>query len=583
MQTTAPVAGEAIRRDCPARQKTDPDPRDVAARVAAAITSGATAPNVVTPCACIQALNNRRLDMPHTATMPTRNAVRQKPTLMQFCEAALMLNQQPLRFDNRPYLDGIYRATDGNVVIRAGRQVEKSSYITFRIAYELVRQRGAKILLVCPRESQTVHLIRDRFLPLVAGSPILKRALGITSTWRPNVHTLNFPNGSQLFARSAFRSADAVRGISADVLFIDEFQDVAAGYLAVLKETLSHAKQPRTIATGTSKAITNHLEDVFAASSACAWAAACAGCGRDVMPDETSIGPEGYWCPACHSPIDWQTGRWVAQNPHSQWGHGFWIPQTISPWIRIRDLHEKFREYDHDRFRNEVLGVPTQRGALVLTRGELEACCGARGMARSVNDLPQAARRGVLLGVDWGSGLGDKAAVVIASEDPATQMLRVWHWAIVSGTSRDVVEAVQHLCGIFSVAIVCVDARGGGAHQNRALSTRLGDNRPRIVGMLYGDDDTRIANDGGIEKRSISKTKWIGGLVTRVREKLVEFPQSTDCQEAFSHVLSQYIEYDEENRLVKYRAADGRCDDLLHPLVYVHAARELTTSVYDVE
>jgi len=44
-----------------------------------------------------------------------------------------------------------------------------------------------------------------------------------------------------VFVRAAYHSADAARGISADLLLVDEFQDIAAGDLPVLQETLSHS------------------------------------------------------------------------------------------------------------------------------------------------------------------------------------------------------------------------------------------------------------------------------------------------------------------------------------------------------
>ena len=73
-------------------------------------------------------------------------------------------------------------------------------------------------------------------------------------------------------------SADAARGISADLLLVDEFQDIAAGDLPVLQETLSHSTDGRTILTGTPKSIDNHLSAVFHQSTANEWTMTCEGC-----------------------------------------------------------------------------------------------------------------------------------------------------------------------------------------------------------------------------------------------------------------------------------------------------------------
>lgn len=498
------------------------------------------------------------------------------PRLRLFCETALTLEGTPVRFPERPYLDGILSATERNLVIRAGRQVEKSTYITFRISHELMRP-GTRVLLVCPRDVQAKQLMESRFFPLLQASPLLQRSLGMPRG-RLNRHQIRFPNGSQLHVRSAFTSADGVRGVSADLLICDEYQDVAAGFLPVLKETLAHSTRPVTILTGTPKEVTNHLEDAFARSNAKVWMVRCDACGTEVLPDERAIGPDFYCCSGCQQPIDWRRGQWVATNPHSTWGEGFWLPQIIAPWVTPRSYHEKAVEYDHDQLLNEVFGLPTMHGTLAITRAELEACCSARPMAASRNDLPADTGRRLVLGIDWGSGLAGQAAVVVASQCLRTNRLKVWHWAMLGATDRPVLDQAVELCGRFGVSEVYADARGGGAHQNRALLSRLGrDGGLIITGIEYAAGDGFISQDGMLRKWGIDKTKWIGGLCTRIREKLIEFPVSHDCQIGFGHIGSEQVIYDEEQRTSKYRVADGRPDDLLHPLVYVLAGISLTT------
>ena len=514
--------------------------------------------------------------MPRTAT-PRYSDVAgpDSPRLRLFCETALTLDGSPVRFPGRPYIDGIFAATNRNLVIRAGRQVEKSSYITFRMSYELIRP-GTRVLLVCPRELQTNHLMKSRFIPLLESSPLLGQSLGMPRG-RLNPRDIRFRNGSQLYARSAFNSADGVRGVSADLLICDEYQDVAAGFLPVLKETLAHSMRPVTILTGTPKEVTNHLEDAFALSTARVWMARCEACGTEVLPDERSIGPDFYCCSGCQQPIDWRRGQWVATNPQSTWGDGFWLPQIIAPWVTPRRFHEKASEYDKDQLLNEVFGLSTTQGTLAITRAELEACCSARPMAASSTDLPADARRAILLGIDWGSGLAGQAAVVVASQCFRTNRLKVWHWGLLSTNDRPIIDEVVALCGRFGVSRVFADARGGGAHQNRALWSRLGsEHGVTIMGIEYAASDGLVKQDGTLRLWGIDKTKWIGGLCTRIREKLIEFPASEECQIGFGHVGSEQAVFDEELRTSTFRATDGRPDDLLHPLVYVVAGNTLT-------
>lgn len=502
------------------------------------------------------------------------------PRLRRFCEQTLRLNNEPVRFEDRPFIDGIFGVLDKNIVIRAGRQVEKSTYISFRIGYELARP-NTKVLLVCPRDTQAMMLIQSRFMPLLEQSPLLQNMLG-TSKRRRNPRMMRFDNGSQLFVGSAFNSADSVRGVSADLLICDEYQDIAAGFLPVLKETLAHSSRPITILTGTSKEVTNHLEDAFARSTACAWTVRCGGCGTDVVPDQKCIGPDHYRCPRCETPVDWLRGRWVATNPHSTWGEGFWLPQLITPVGTPRKFFEKAGEYDRDRLLNEVFGLPTMHGTLAITRAELEACCSARPMAGSANDVPADARRSLVMGIDWGSGLGSEAAIVIASLCQRSQRLVVWRWELLGGRDRNVLDDVVQMCNRFGVAKIFADARGGGAHRNRELWIRLGSGpRPPIMGIEYGDSDGQVRHDGMLTMQVIDKTKWIAGLNARIREKRMEFPVSADCQLGFTHCGSEQVEYDEEKRTSRYRAADGRPDDLLHPLVYVDMGVRFVSGIDD--
>ena len=190
---------------------------------------------------------------------------------MNFARRLVYLNKKLIDFSGRPYLPAIYASTARNIVLRASRQVEKSTFLVLTILYLSVTYPGIQILYICPRLEQARLFARTRLIPILANSPILSRILTGDRPGRLPVMNLQFVNDSALFVRAAYHSADAVRGISADVLLVDECQDVAAGDLPVLKETLSHAEAGRTILCGTPKLIDNHLEAMFSQSTANEW------------------------------------------------------------------------------------------------------------------------------------------------------------------------------------------------------------------------------------------------------------------------------------------------------------------------
>ena len=100
-----------------------------------------------------------------------------------------------------------------------------------------------------------------------------------------------FANGSEVYIRAAFHSADAVRGIDGDLLLVDEFQDIASGDLPVLEETLSHSPLRRVLLTGTPKSIDNHLENAFRQSTGYEFQVPCSNCEYAVILDDHCLGP----------------------------------------------------------------------------------------------------------------------------------------------------------------------------------------------------------------------------------------------------------------------------------------------------
>nr|MBC8867949.1 phage terminase large subunit family protein [Planctomycetota bacterium] len=204
---------------------------------------------------------------------------------LKFCENFVYLQRQPICFDGRPYLPEIYAATDRNLVLRCSRQTEKSTFLVNTILYEACQNPGIQMLFVCPRMEQARVFSHSRLLPSLEESPIIRRALLGRGERRPQVMNMQFANGSTLFVRAAFHSADSCRGLSAGLLLVDEFQDMAAGDLPVLQETLSHAENGRAILTGTPKSIDNHLEAMFLQSTVNERTTGCGDCGKGAVVD----------------------------------------------------------------------------------------------------------------------------------------------------------------------------------------------------------------------------------------------------------------------------------------------------------
>src|SRR5580658_5440284 len=170
-----------------------------------------------------------------------------------FTRAFVNLRGRPISFDARPYLRPIDESEASRLVIRASRQVEKSTLLVNSITYLAVRYPEIHIICVFPREEQARVFSHSRLLTTIEGSPVIRRNLLGSKGRKPQVMNLHFANGSKVYLRAAYHSADSVRGLDGDVLFVDEFQDIAAGALPILQEALSHSQHRKLILTGTPK------------------------------------------------------------------------------------------------------------------------------------------------------------------------------------------------------------------------------------------------------------------------------------------------------------------------------------------
>jgi hypothetical protein len=486
---------------------------------------------------------------------------------LEFCQQFVVLNRKPISFEGRPYLPAIYAARRRNLVLRCSRQTEKSTLLVNTILFEACTNPGIQMLFVCPRTEQAQTFSKLRLLPAVEKSPLIRRRLLGRNPRRPPVMNLRFANDSTLSLRAAYHSGDACRGLSADLLLVDEFQDIAEGDLPVLQETLSHSENRRTILTGTPKSIDNHLESMFRLSTANEWTVACAACSRNVIFDEHCLGPQGIICPECGGDVDPRRGRWIPRNMQSTWGDGFWICHPMVPWLNYDDILESRHSYDLAKFKNEVLGLPTTAGEHVVTRAELEACCGDRPMANSLDDIPPQARRKLIVGIDWGGGERSRTVVALGYMEDDFRF-RICRFERLAATEEpdSILEAVVRFCTSFRVELVAADGGGNGHVYNRMLVQRL---RLRgLYAILYSTSDHAPRQEGVLLKLTVNRSAWIGAVFSRIKKQQMIFPCLAESGSFLDEFAAEIAVYDDNSRTVRYSHPETQQDDALHATTY---------------
>ena len=486
---------------------------------------------------------------------------------LEFCERLVYLDGRPISFADRAYLQALYAVDRGNLVVRASRQVEKSTFLANTTIHAAFCNPNAKILLVLPRREQAGVFSRDRLLPAIQNSPILRRVL-LGRGSKVQVNDLRFSNGATLKIRAAYRNADSCRGITANLLLVDEFQDISAGHLPVLQETLSHATNGRTILTGTPKSIENHLEAAFNLSTANQWLIPCRRCEQDVTIEVRCLGPTGLICPKCNGGLSSSDGRWVAGNPTSTWGQGFAISHPMVPWISYADILEKLQGYDPIAFLNEVLGLPTSFGELVVTRAELEECCTGAAMIRPADSGSRWRNQTLYAGLDWGGGVRSRTVLTIGymNDDYIYTVIYMEAFQAREDPQR-ILNEVAERCNAFGVVGIAADGAGTGTVFNRQLYPKI-----HVPGgffaIVYSTVNHPPQSDGVLTRWTVDRTGAIGALFTRVKTKKIVFPPKQDMNAFLNEFSCVTAVFDDIQRRTKFIHPETQADDALHSANY---------------
>lgn len=485
-----------------------------------------------------------------------------------FCTTHVFLRGKPISFDGRAYLDAIYGSQARHTVLRTSRQVEKTTLLANRIVYDVVRHPGRRVLFVCPRREQAQLFSNSRLLPTIEGSPLIRRYLLGGARCRIQVMNMTFANGSEVHIRAAYQSADSSRGVSVDELFLDEFQDLAPGCLPVLQETMSHSELKRVWIAGTPKLIDNHLEQVFALSTGNEWKVPCEKCQSEFVLNERVIALEGLTCPQCKSALDSRAGHWVPRNPGTKWGEGFSINHLMIPWMSIEEVLERQMTYDPAQFKNECLGLPTALGEHVITREELLACCTNRPMAKSWSDVKKVANIIMVAGVDWGGGSHSRTVITVGypAEDGKFHICFLQHLHAHEEPNK-VLEMVASICRQFRVSFVAADGGGNGHVYNRLLAGKL-HGFADIFSIHYSSAESEPVPDGVLWKWTVNRSRAIGSVFARFKEKLNLLPRVQDCESFLDEFTCVVAEYDDYKRNIKFRHPETQFDDALHATTY---------------
>jgi len=523
-----------------------------------------------------------------------------------FVEKLIHLAGHPFSFEGRDYLRPIYDGNDKNILLKTARQVEKTTFLGNNLIISSVVQPHNKSLYVSPSHMQTRQFSNEKLKPAIEGSPMIAKYFQ-NSFVSTQVFEKGFTNGAYIFLRSAFRSADRTRGISAKDLFLDEIQDMIGSEIPVIVECTSHFPDAQIMMAGTPKSYDNPIEFHWQQTTQNEWMVPCTNHAPVYWNflDETNIAPTSFYlegqlppgpvCKKCQKPIDVSKGRWMSFSKGKQI-KGYRIPQLMVPWIVstmeqwIRLLHKR-DTYPTGQFYNEALGLSYDNASKPVTRDELVACCNAEyklyNDPLTLQDVADGKQYLLCAGIDWGEGNdgSDKSpsgklrnasyTVLTIGAYINQRVFKIFFVKKYVGNQTDpdyVIKDVTRICQLLDVKLVGADW-GHGWGMNNQLIRNLGPQR--VVQFQYLPKlKERVKWDHLGFRYQLNRNLIISEMFYSLKKQEIMFPSWAQIEPYAKDLLAVYVEYSEFQRQMKYDHRPSDPDDALHSLVYARQAAD---------
>lgn len=537
------------------------------------------------------------------------SSVAQKMRQSEWIDSNLRISGKRLNLHYRPWWILPYdleyiKFPDGyrrNTVIVAGRQVEKSSSLANKALAES-QIPWTSTIYVAPSKDQLSEFSFRRIDEVVETSPGVKH-LRDDNRW--SVGRKSFSGlHSSITLRSAYLTPDRVRGIPAEVLFIDEVQDIITENIPVIRETLAHCDRvegPIFRILGTPKTYDNPLEYYWAQESTQnEWMIKCTSCGKwneGMMED--NIGPHGLICIKCDGKLNpfgmLDDGKrhgagWFRTGPTNADMEGFRIPQLLLPYSFAYDrelFHQKWdellykkRRYSRPKFYNEVLGISYDSGDKPVTRQDLKEICSSEYNLLTLEGAdvkaPAILTNGhVFCGVDWGTGDPSKTIFSAARYDGEqfeVFYLKEFSRRLVSDPEATVREVIRLLKAV-NADYVGLDW-GLGWGLNSRIREAFGYGKTFIYAHTMQRDKRKY--DASARVYILNRTAVLADVFHLIKTGEMKFRCSWKelHEEGFAGDFLNVYKDITRNGYLKYDHPQGTTDDTVHSIAFAFLASQ---------
>lgn len=508
----------------------------------------------------------------------------------QFAETAIRVPEAgrvaDFSFEGREYLRRVYDTSADKVLLKCGRQVEKSTTLGNRLLCYSALTNNFRSLFVAPSAEQAKVFSTDRIKDVIESSPLLKAY--ITTKISQAVFFKKFINFSQIRLRYAYLTADRVRGIPADLITIDEIQDILVDNIPVIEQCAFHSKYKLFLYSGTPKSMDNTLEHYWSEfSTQNEWIVPCERHGTPKDPGswhwnilgEKNIGKEGLICDKCGELISaaHPLATWASMNARTDDNKdkvtfdGYRIPQIMVPWVDWQEILAAQEQYPRAQFMNEKLGMSYDSGVRPITKGQLKACCKEEirlGDIESFKHIGQG--RQIYAGIDWGTGENASYTVISFGAYFGTGAFNIFWIHRFTGPDLDPerqLDLISQMISQLQVQIIGCDY-GGGFYQNDQLIRRFGPTK--VMKYQYNPrQKKKVYWEPNLGRWMCHRSEIMSDIFNALKRKLISLPNWEDFREPFgSDVLNIFSEYNQRLRMDEYKHAPGKPDDSLHSMLY---------------
>jgi hypothetical protein len=528
--------------------------------------------------------------------------------------------------DEMPFYVPIYDKPRNKLLLYTSRQSIKSTTLrNFCIGRSLL-DPGSSSLFVAPTRTQIRTFSNEKLNSVFTHRPLMKDAfLNKNTKW--NVQMKELDVGDQK-SRITLRSvggasgADRVRGISANDVYLDEFQSLIEEEIPVIESVAAtfDGEGDRRMSfyayAGTPLSKQNIIHKQWESSKQYQWHMQCPHCssptgktnknGRDIRRGGWNrpigmqhIDPDKPYLMCEHCGKDMNSppghprsdisprGKWITHNPKGKFD-GYRVVRSMMPWAAWRTeqddgILDRFESWSERRFHNEVMALSYDSGTIPITED----------MVRNVTQdykLPSGEKRAkevadahrqyqIYAGLDWAMQAKDEEVPsytifgVFAEVNGKLKLIFAHRFQGQKSNDPDyVMKKIVKWMRMFGINKLGADY-GIGYKEDLRLIRIFG--QQRVVPFEYkrGGGRARSQYDEQSLKWIIPKTRTLDQLIVNIDNEEFILPQYTEVKKYTDDWHNLSIDMDPARRTIKYESTGP--DDFVHVANYASIARRL--------